>query len=130
MKSRRMGARAARWCVAWMTLTVVLSSTSDAEAADQACIDEAARQALRCEGVTQRQVVKRRPFTGRAPKADPPAAPPEVPSADSLADLTRKTRGPHRNLRERELEDAKQHLTEKQEQQQRQAPPPTPVRQQ
>lgn len=104
MKSRRMGARAARWCVAWMTLTVVLSSTSDAEAADQACIDEAARQALRCEGVTQRQVVKRRPFTGRAPKADPPAAPPEVPSADSLADLTRKTRGPHRNLRERELE--------------------------
>lgn len=103
MQSRRMGVRAARWCVALLWLGALLSSAR-AEAADQACIDEPARQALSCEGIQKRRVVARRPFSGRAPKADPPAAPPAVPSADTLADLTRKTRGPHRDLRERELE--------------------------
>jgi len=102
--SRRMGARAARWCVAWMMLGALVAIAEGASASDRTCIDEAAKQALRCGGIEQRRVVKRRAFTRHAPKADPPAAPAEVPDADSLRDLMASTRAPRQGLRKRELE--------------------------
>jgi tetratricopeptide (TPR) repeat protein len=100
--SRLEMARGAKTLRAMVVICALIGASNVAEASDAQCIDDAAREALSCEGLRARAAKTPKRFKVGAPKADPPGRPVGVPSAKSLESIERAT--PRRPVKHRDIE--------------------------